>query len=96
MLRSSTAVAVLACAGAAVNGALFWNIPVLFAAGLQFRLSRLIVGITILQIALLLVLVPLFDAIGGALTFLIIQIVVNGISTILALRVLRGTISVQA
>ena len=85
-----TSVVLLAATGAALNGMLFWNVPVVIAAGLQFRISRLVVGLTVLQVLLLLVLIPTLEATGAALSFLIIQIIMNAANTWLAIQVLRG------
>lgn len=86
----STGVVVILCVGAAINGALFWNIPVLFAARLQRKLSRYFLALAVLQIVFLFVFIPTLEAIGAALSFLIIQLISNGVATVMALRVMRG------
>jgi O-antigen/teichoic acid export membrane protein len=94
--KGATLVVALAGAAAAINGALFWNVPVLFASGLQSRLSKLIIVVTILQVLLLFILIPTLGAVGAALTSLIIQLLSNGVATFLVGGVLRGKITPEA
>ena len=81
-------VLVLVAVAQAVNGALFWNVGLLFAAG-RSGIIALIASIgAVLQVALLVPLVVLFDANGAAAAFLATMVGTNLIAALFALRVL--------
>jgi O-antigen/teichoic acid export membrane protein len=82
------AVLVLVAVAQAINGALFWNVGLLFAAGRSGIVSLIAVIGAVLQVALLVPLVVLFDANGAAAAFLATMVGTNLVAALLALRVL--------
>jgi O-antigen/teichoic acid export membrane protein len=82
------AVLVLVAIAQAVNGALFWNVGLLFAAGRSGTVSLIAVVGAVLQGALLVPLVVFFDANGAAAAFLATMVGTNLVAALLALRVL--------
>jgi O-antigen/teichoic acid export membrane protein len=85
---AAATVLVLVGIGQAVNGALFWNIGLLYAAGLSNRVAMIAMVSVALQIGLLVPLVALFGANGAAAALLVSLVVTNAAATILALRAL--------
>jgi O-antigen/teichoic acid export membrane protein len=83
-------VLVLVAIGQAVNGALFWNIGVLFATGNSRVVSRIALGGMLVQVALLFPLVTDSGAEGAAVTLLVSLVVTNLVSGWFAVRALRG------
>jgi O-antigen/teichoic acid export membrane protein len=86
----ATTVLVLVAIGQAVNGALFWNIGVLFATGNSRVVSRIALGGMLAQVALLFPLVADSGAEGAAVTLLVSLLVTNLVSGWFAIRALRG------
>jgi O-antigen/teichoic acid export membrane protein len=76
----------------AIDGALFWNASLLFAAG-RARTVAWIAGATAAtQIGALVPLTLAFGATGAALAFLISVVLANALYTVLALRVLEARV----
>jgi O-antigen/teichoic acid export membrane protein len=92
--EAATDAAPVLAAGAvafAINGAVFWNIGVLFAAGRARTVSLIAVITAVTQAALLVPLVLALDAKGAALSFLVSMALSNLLMTAVALRlVARG------
>jgi O-antigen/teichoic acid export membrane protein len=92
--QAATDAAPVLAAGAvayAINGALFWNVGVLFAAGRAQTVSRIAVITAVTQAALLVPLVLAFEAPGAAISFLVSMALSNLAMTVVALRlVARG------
>jgi O-antigen/teichoic acid export membrane protein len=88
----SGAVAVLILMGVAqaVNGALFWNIGVLYVTGRTRLMAWVYMVAAVTQIALLAPLILAFHAAGAALTFLVVMIGINIVCTHVALADLRS------
>lgn len=86
---AATTVLVLAGAGQAVNGAVFWNVGLLYTVGRSRLVSHIAVAGTIVQV----VLTPLFilklEADGAALAFLISVLATNAACTWFAVAALR-------
>jgi O-antigen/teichoic acid export membrane protein len=81
----------------AINGALFWNIGVLFAAGRARSVAAIAIVTALMQAALLVPLVVAFDATGAALAYLVTMALTNLVATVLAIRVTaRGSDSGSA
>jgi O-antigen/teichoic acid export membrane protein len=87
--RAGAAAVVLAATAQAVNGALFWNIPLLWAAGRAGVVTRIALGGTALQALALVALVPPFEATGAAVAFLLTQLLANAAATGAAAHALR-------
>lgn len=85
----ATGVLVLAATAQAVNGALFWNIGVLFVTGNSQAVSRIALGGMVVQVALLFPLVDANGAQGAAVALLVSGIGTNLLSGWLAIRALR-------
>src|SRR5205085_8854431 len=85
----ASAVLAIAIAGSAVDGVLFWNVSVLYAARRSAQAAQNAVITAVFQLAFLLALVPGLKARGAALAFLISTVFNNGRLTWLALRALR-------
>jgi O-antigen/teichoic acid export membrane protein len=84
-------VVVAGAAAYAINGAVFWNIGVLFAAGRAGVVAVIAVMAALTQVMLLFPLVLALNATGAALSFLGSMAVANLVTTVIALRVLaRG------
>ena len=84
-------VLVAGAAAFAINGAVFWNIGVLFAAGRTQVVAVIAVTAALTQVALLIPLVVTLDATGAALAFLGSMALSNLLITVIALRLLaRG------
>ncbi len=79
-------VLVLGLVARGFGSALFWNRPVLWAAGRSRTVARLTIGTTLLQITLLALLVPPHGAIGGAVALCVTTLTLNAIQTLLAFR----------
>jgi O-antigen/teichoic acid export membrane protein len=73
----------------AVNAALLWNIPALYAAGRAHVVSRLAIAAAAVQVLALLPLVDAYGAAGAALSLLLSMLVLNLAATLQALSVLR-------
>jgi O-antigen/teichoic acid export membrane protein len=87
--RSSAAtVLILAALAQAVNGVLFWNIGLLFAAGRAGAVAVVAVAGALIQIGLLVPLAAFFEANGAAAALLASYVVTNVAATVLALRVI--------
>jgi O-antigen/teichoic acid export membrane protein len=87
--RSAGTVLILVAVAQVVNGIVFWNYPLLYASGRAGRVARIALLGGFVQIAAMLVLIPVFDAIGAATALLLSQIVVNAAATIYASRCLH-------
>lgn len=87
---AATGVLVLAAVGYAVNGTLFWNGPLLLAAGRASTFSKLALIGAAVQIAFLAALVPAFGAEGAAAAFLASQVVGNVVIAAAALGAVRA------
>jgi O-antigen/teichoic acid export membrane protein len=84
-------VLIVGAAAFAFNGAVFWNIGVLFAAGRAGVVAVIAVASALTQVVLLIPLVLVLDATGAALSFLGSMALSNLVATVIALRVLaRG------
>ncbi len=90
-VRTSQTVLIVGALAHAINSGLFWNGGLLFAAGRSAFVSKLSVFATVLQVALLVPLVALWDAEGAALALLITFVTINAIATRSALAMLRRT-----
>ncbi|HXE99968.1 MAG TPA: oligosaccharide flippase family protein [Solirubrobacterales bacterium] len=92
--QAATDAAPVLAAGAvafAINGAVFWNVGVLFAAGRARTVSLIAVITALTQATLLVPLVLALDAEGAALSFLVSMVLANLAMTAVALRLLaRG------
>ncbi len=87
--QAATDAAPVLAAGAvafAINGAVFWNVGVLFAAGRARTVSLVAVITAATQAALLVPLVLALDAKGAALSFLVSMALANLLMTAVALR----------
>jgi O-antigen/teichoic acid export membrane protein len=84
------AVVILGCLGQALNGVFFWNAQFLFAAHRARAVGGILLMGAITQLGLLFALVPAFEAKGAALSFLIVQFVINAGLTWVAVRLLCG------
>ena len=82
-------VLVLVAAAHAVNGILFWNIGLLFAAGRSGAISIVAVGGALLQLALVFPLVRTWDATGAGIALFVSLVVSNLVLTVLAVQTLR-------
>jgi hypothetical protein len=87
--RAGAAVVALGGCAQALNGVLFWNVPLLFATGRAVVVGAIAVAGTVMQVAALLLLVPGMQATGAALAFALTQVFANGAATPLAVRTLR-------
>ena len=88
--QEATDAAPVLAAGAtayAINGALFWNIGVLFAADRARSVAAISIVAAVMQAVLLIPLVVAFDATGAALSYLMSMALINLVATVLALRV---------
>lgn len=83
-------VLIIVAAAQALNGALFWNAGVLFAAGRSRSVSVVAVGGAIVQLALLVPLVRAYEEIGAAVALCTSVAVANIVATVLAVRALRS------
>jgi O-antigen/teichoic acid export membrane protein len=84
-------VLVAGAAAYAINGAVFWNIGVLFAAGRARVVAVIAIAGALTQVVLLIPLVLVLDATGAALSFLGSMALANFVTTVIALRLLaRG------
>jgi O-antigen/teichoic acid export membrane protein len=81
-------VLVLVAIGQAVNGALFWNVGLLYAAGLSNRVAAIAIMSVAIQVGLLVPLAARFGANGAAASLLVSLLATNVAATIVALRVL--------
>jgi O-antigen/teichoic acid export membrane protein len=81
-------VLVLSGVGYAVNGALFWNVGVLYAAGRSGVVAVVALVVVGLQTALLAALAPFYGANGAAVALLVGMVASNALATLLSLRVL--------
>ena len=87
----AAAVLVIASLGQAVNGALFWNMGVLFMAARSRAVSQIALMGLVVQVALLFPLVLYLDAIGAAIAFTVSMLATNLVAGWLAVRALRGS-----
>jgi O-antigen/teichoic acid export membrane protein len=81
-------VLIVGVAGQAVNGVLFWNGQVLFAAGRARAVAIVLVIGAALQITIIAALAPSFGAKGASFAFLLAQLVINIGLTVIAVRLL--------
>jgi O-antigen/teichoic acid export membrane protein len=79
-------VLILVGAAQALNGALFWNVGLLYAARRSGGVAAIALAGLVLQVVLLVPLVLLFNANGAAGAFLASIVVTNAAATILALK----------
>lgn len=86
--EAATVLVVLAAAQA-VNGALFWNTGLLFAAGRAGVVSAVALVGVLLQVGLLVPLAALFGADGAAMAFLASYVVTNVVTTAVGLRTIE-------
>jgi O-antigen/teichoic acid export membrane protein len=86
--NAAVTVLVLAAIAQAVNGALFWNIGLLFAAGRAGGVAVVAVLGTLVQLGLVVPLALFFDANGAAAALLVSYTVTNAVATVLAIRAL--------
>ena len=91
VLVGASAVLIIAGFGQAVNGALFWNIGVLFMAARSRRVSQIALMGLAIQLALLPPLVLSLDATGAAIAFTVSMLATNLIAGWLAVRALGGS-----
>lgn len=73
----------------AVNAALLWNIPTLYAAGRAHVVSRLAIAAAVVQVVALIPLVDAYEASGAALSLLLSMLFLNLGATFQALAALR-------
>lgn len=93
-VESGTVVLALAGAAQLLNGVVFWNFPVLYAAGRAAVVAKISVASAVVQIVTLALLAPRFGASGAAGSLLASQVVTNVAATFLAKRALdSGTTS---
>lgn len=85
--KDAAPVLVAGAAAYAINGAMFWNIGVMFAAGRARAVAVIAIGGALTQVVLLVPLVLAFDATGAALSFLGSMAMSNLVTTVIALRV---------
>jgi O-antigen/teichoic acid export membrane protein len=83
-------VVVLGAAAQAVNGTLFWNVPLLFAAGRAASVAKLALAGIVVQVVLLLALVPSLAATGAALAFFVTLLATNAAATLIAVLAIRS------
>lgn len=83
-------VLVLACVAQAVNGALFWNIAVLYASGRSGLVAVLAVAVVVIQTVLVVALVPFYGGNGAAVALVAGMVVSNAVAALFSLRVLSG------
>ncbi len=88
-------VVVVASVAQAINGIFFWNAQLLFSMSRSRVVGFVSIVGAVLQIAVLLILVPSLGARGAAVAFLIAYIFVNLSLTLIAIRALRNTSSVD-
>jgi O-antigen/teichoic acid export membrane protein len=86
--RAAVAVLVLVSIGQAVNGALFWNVGLLYATGRSGIVAVVALIGLVVQISLVALLVPSHGADGAAIALLSSLIATNAVATALCLRVL--------
>jgi O-antigen/teichoic acid export membrane protein len=87
---AASTVLVLVALGQAVNGALFWNIGLLYAAGFSNRVAAIGALSVAVQIGLLVPLVARFGADGAAFALLVSVLVTNMAATLFSIRLLLG------
>lgn len=75
--------------GGAVSAVLFWNVPLLFAAGRSGTVSLIAIGSAVLQIVLLVPLTVAFDATGAAIALCASIVLSNLVAAFLAFRELQ-------
>lgn len=83
-------VLVLVGVAQAMNGVLFWNTGLLFAAGRSGIVSLTAVGSALLQLALVVPLVATWDATGAAIALCVSMVLSNLVLTALAVQSLRS------
>ena len=83
-------VLVLVGVAQAMNGVLFWNTGLLFAAGRSGIVSLVAVSGTLLQLALVVPLIATWDATGAAVALFVSLVVSNLVLTALAIQSLRS------
>ena len=76
--------------GQAINGAVFWNVGVLFASGHAAAMSKISIVVAVAQLAMLAPLILAFEATGAALSVCLSSALANAITTVLARRALRS------
>ena len=86
---AGAAVVVLGACAQALNGVVFWNVPLLFAANRAVAVAGIAVAGMLVQVAALLALVPPMKATGAAVAFLVTQLVSNAVATPLAIVTVR-------
>jgi O-antigen/teichoic acid export membrane protein len=86
--RAAVAVLILVSIGQAVNGALFWNVGLLYATGRSGIVAVVALIGLVVQISLVALLVPSHGADGAAIALLSSLIATNAVATALCLRVL--------
>ena len=86
---AAASVLIVGAIGYAINGALFWNVGVLFASGRAAAMSKISVAVALVQIAILAPLILTFDATGAALSVGLSSTMANVVTTMLAVRALR-------
>jgi O-antigen/teichoic acid export membrane protein len=87
---SGAAAALILCAAAyTINSALFWNVPVMFAAGRSAEVARITVIASAVMVAALFGLIPALGAAGAGLAYLIDRVLNNVVCTIRSLQLLR-------
>lgn len=86
---AGAAVVALGACAQALNGVLFWNVPLLFAADRAAAVGAIALVGMVVQVVGLLSLVPAMGATGAAVAFLLTQVVSNAGATALAVRTLR-------
>ena len=87
--HSAAAVVALGASAQAINGVLFWNMPLLFAANRAAAVAGIALVGVLVQVVALLTLVPALDATGAAVAFLVTQVVANALATALAVATVR-------
>jgi O-antigen/teichoic acid export membrane protein len=87
--HSAAAVVALGASAQAINGVLFWNMPLLFAANRAATVAGIALVGVLVQVVALLTLVPALDATGAAVAFLVTQVVANALATALAVATVR-------
>lgn len=87
---AGSTVLVLAAAAQLVNGLVFWNVGLLFAAGRSGSVALIAVASAIVQVGFLVPLVIVYGASGAAAALLMSTLVSNIIATLLSMRVLAS------
>ena len=79
---------ILGAIGAALHAAVFWRVNLLYAVGQAATVSKVLLVITVFDIAAVAALVPALGAEGAALVFLVDRVITAVVLSAAALRAL--------